>query len=126
MVNPKSRLGVELNHYVELLVACYRDVASAPAYPEPELKRDIEEIRHRVDHEGLSFLTKTLPSLAKAVDKALATGQELQVTRFKLSRGTKLPRFARMLLSLVFDGSGRERSDASPGALWSIRNLFYL
>lgn len=125
MDNVKSQEDVELKHYVSLLTACYRDVASAPAYPEPELMRDIQEIEHRAYHEGLSFLTKTLPSLAKAVDRALATGQVLQFSRFKKARGTELPRFAWTLFSLVFDGTGRERSDASPWALWSIRNLFY-
>lgn len=112
--------------YLGLIHATLKDVAYTCNYTEVELDRDWVEIQNRVKHEGLCFLTKTLPSFAKAVDMALATDTKLNVTGFKLVRYTVLPRFLWALTSEVFNSDGWERSDASPQALRAIRQVGYL
>ncbi|DAD52716.1 TPA_asm: RNA-directed RNA polymerase [ssRNA phage SRR7976310_14] len=91
--------------YTELLVSIYQDLVSAMC-SQSEIERDIVEIRRRVHHEGLSFLTKTLPRLGKSVDLALGSGSKLQYQGFKKAHGTELPRFSRTLFSLLFCSDG--------------------
>lgn len=101
-------------------------MASSSAYPEVELCRDVEEIRHRASREGLSFLTKTCPSYAKAIDIALATGTVLQVRGFKTRGRTPLPLFLGWWIAQLFDLNGCERSDAPAGVLGKLRQTLYL
>jgi hypothetical protein len=111
------------NPYLDLIIAGLRDVASASAkYLKPELRRDILEIERRFACEGLSFLTRTLPKLGKAIDLALATNTPLQTSGFS-TRKSKIPVFLGCLLREVFDELGRERSDASPAAVASLRQI---
>jgi hypothetical protein len=88
--------------------------------------KDQLEIVGRISHEGMSFLTKTLPSLAKAIDKALATGTTLQAPAFGRKKGSKLPRFLGWLIGMVFSSDGLERANACPVALGYIRQLLLL
>jgi len=117
--------SLDLDFYLGLFNASLRDVASASAYPNIEFERDIGVIRNRVRHEGLQFLTRTLPSLAKAIDIALATGTPIRCVSFKLKGRTKLPHFMGWLLSRVFDELGCERSDACTDSLRSLRQVLY-
>jgi len=105
------------------LIASLNDVASASTYPNAELSRDVRTIRARVKAEGLSFLTKTIPSLGKAVDTALSTATPLRFRGFKLKHGTHLPQFLGWMLGRVFDDVGNERSDASIEALIWLRQV---
>ena len=105
----------------------HRDVVGATASVlEAEYLKDIAAMRQRSSSEGLSFFTKTLPRLGKAVDKALSTGHILQFSSFAKKKGTELPAYCWWLFSMVFDIEGRERSDASPVALKGLRQLLYL
>jgi hypothetical protein len=113
-------------YYLGLFVASLSDVAGSSAYPSIEHERDLEEIRDRTANEGISFLTRTLPSLAKAIDFALATGTVLRTTGFKLRPESQIPLLFGSLIEQVFDTSGCERSDASAGALGWLRQLLYL
>lgn len=116
----------ELSFYLGLLYSNLLDWVGASEYPSREFQRDWREISNRVDREGIGFLTKTLPRMAKAIDYALATGSTLKIEGFKLSHNSKLPKFLRTLLVLIFDDSGSERSDASAEALAHLRQLLYL
>lgn len=116
-----------LEFYLEIYLHLHRDVAGATAsVRKTESDRDEETIRRRYHTEGVSFFTKTLPRLAKAVDLALATGERLQFSSFSRKKGTELPAFCWWLFSRVFDLSGRERSDACPVALKQLRQLLTL
>jgi hypothetical protein len=115
----------EVQVYLGLLHANLLDWVSASDYSYREFKRDWGTILSRVDREGIAFLTKVLPRMAKAVDLALATGSVLNVTGFKLSRGTKIPKFLGSLLVQIFDDAGNERSDASGFALVYLRQILY-
>jgi hypothetical protein len=113
--------------YLDILCACYEDIASAyPAQYSTEHTQDIALIKRRFECEGMVFLTKTLPSLAKALDKALATGTSLQITSFARKKGSQLPKFLGWLIGMVFSVDGNELADADPFALWRLRQLLYL
>lgn len=133
--NSLDKDAEEISAYLSIFGHLYSDIvdgfsashtlASVSAYSEAEGERDIQEIEHRTRHEGLSFLTKILPRFGKAIDLALATSTQLQVSSFERMKGSQLPKLFRQLTSLVFDDSGWERSDASPGALSALRQLLY-
>jgi hypothetical protein len=65
---------------------------------------DINTIHRRVEHEGLSFLTITLPDLGKATEKWLDLGQAGIHPSFNTGRGS-LPLFLGGFFSRVFDRS---------------------
>lgn len=96
-------------YYVELMEHVYHDVVTA-IVSQREMRRDIEEIRRRFCNEGLSFLTKTLPRLGKALDRALSQGTKLASPNFKLKKGTQLPAFCGTLFHLVFNVDGLPRN----------------
>lgn len=72
------------------------------------LKLTIEKVNSRIRSEGPSFLTKTLPRLGKALDKALCDHSPLNATalRFSTYGDTNLPRFLGEFFSRVFDSDG--------------------
>lgn len=100
----KSQIGF----YTELLVNTYLDMVSVLCL-QHEQQRDIVEIRHRAAHEGLSFLTKTLPRLGKAIDRSLSDGSILQTANFQWKRGSKLPCFMGTLFSILFEPDGKPK-----------------
>jgi hypothetical protein len=123
MGNHNSLIDFEIDLYMHL----HSDVAGATAsVRKVEVMRDKETILNRARAEGLSFFTKTLPRLGKAVDKALSTSSSLQFTSFARKKGTQLPAYCWWLIRLIFDDAGRERSDACPVALDQLRQLCYL
>jgi hypothetical protein len=117
---------VSIDIYLGVFKASLSDVAGSSAYPNAEHERDLLEIESRTANEGISFLTRTLPSLAKAIDLALATGAVLQTAGFQKRPKSEIPLLFGSLIEQVFDDSGLERSDASPGALGWLRQLLYL
>lgn len=103
----KPKLDGEVTHYYCLLAALYSDVARAyPARIQTECRRDLMRIKARLSTEGLSFLTKTMPSLGKAIDTALSSDTPLRVPSFAKRRGTQLPNFLGWLLEKVFSLDG--------------------
>lgn len=116
-----------LDFYIQLYERLHRDVAGASASVRTvEYVRDIAVMRRRVHSEGMSFFTKTLPRLGKSIDLALSSGGKLQFSSFSRKKGTELPAFCWWLFSLIFDSTGRERSDASPEALRQLRQLLFV
>lgn len=92
------------------------------------MDRDLTTIRSRVKAEGLSFLTITLPSFAKAFERCL----ELEsidpklFPAFSKTRGSsrRIPRFLSGIVSMVFDHrDGTLRPDASIEAIDAVRQL---
>jgi hypothetical protein len=69
--------------------------------------RDVKTISDRVDHEGLSFLTITLPAFGKDLQKGLSRGHVAHDLFQGFSWKGGLPRFLGGFLELVFDsGTG--------------------
>jgi len=58
-------LEMARNIYIDACAGCIADVSD---------KRDWKTIQSRVEHEGISFLTITLPAFAKDFERSLATG----------------------------------------------------
>lgn len=108
-----------LEFYIELLCSLRSDIALPNCHTSTE--RDCVEIRNRVRNEGIGFLTKTLPTLAKAVDKSLAQGAPLDTAHFRVRRNR--PIFMGEFFELVFDDDGRERVDSDPLAVRAIRQI---
>jgi hypothetical protein len=124
MVKSHASDKKELSFYLELLCNVYSDVADAsPAQHRTEIARDLMRIRSRVEHEGISFLTKALPSLCKAVDKALASGTVLQTPHFSRRKGSSIPKLFGVLLDQVFGSDGVELLASSSIALGHFRHL---
>lgn len=87
-------------------------------------KRDLGEIRSRVNREGLTFLTKALPSLGKALDRALSTNTPLETpVGFKTYKSTRLPVFLREPFKCIFDDSGELLPSASARSVAGLRQL---
>jgi hypothetical protein len=88
---------------------------------------DWETIVAREKHEGLSFLTITLPSFASDLQKGLARGYvDHDLFRSFAFRGG-LPRFLGGFLDLVFDRTnGRLLDEPSSEAIFAIRQITML
>ena len=113
-----------LETYVSLTVQLYHDIAQC--YPVTrESRLDVAKLRHRVASEGVSFLTKSLPKLGKAIDLALHSDSPLQVRGFSLKPGTSIPRFLGWLIEEVFTTDGYVRSDPNITALRHLRQILY-
>ncbi|DAD51053.1 RNA-directed RNA polymerase [ssRNA phage SRR6960802_3] len=92
------------------------------------VRRDILEVSHRIEHEGDSFLTITLPEIAEGLERALERGRILpsDFPHFKSVRGRGYPAFLQGFFGRVFDES-YVRTDADISSIKAIRqiSLFY-
>lgn len=112
-----------LEVYTSLFTHLYRDIADC--YPEcTEHDRDLMKISSRIESEGISFLTKSLPRLGKAFDKALQGSEPLVSEGFSKLPGTVIPKLFGWLLGRVFSADGYVRSDADITAIKQARQLF--
>jgi len=75
--------------------------------------RDLIEVARRVENEGESFLTITLPTLAAGLEKALSEGRwsPAHAPAFTSGKRRSLPRFLGGFFDQIFDGDGRCRSE---------------
>lgn len=89
-------------------------------------KRDIMTLKSRVEHEGMSFLTITLPTLGSDLERALDQGW-IDSTHFRSFRKCgKAPAFLRGFFSRVFDiESGRILNEPCIVAIKGIRQIAY-
>jgi hypothetical protein len=86
--------------------------------------RDINTVAMRVEHEGLSFLTITLPDLGKSFQRWLDQGEVANHPAFLTERGGRLPRFLGGFFSRVFDrDSGLLLDEPCVDSIRAIRQL---
>jgi hypothetical protein len=86
--------------------------------------RDLVTATARVEHEGLSFLTITLPTFAKEFERALAVGKIEHDQFLGFKRSGRLPRFLGGFFAQVFDTqSGALLEHASADAIFAIRQI---
>lgn len=107
-----------LNSLIDALLKEVGDICGT------DVERDRQEVAHRFEHEGESFLTISLPSFRKSFDLALAAGSIASVDfpGFRVRRG--FPLFMGGLLRLVFDQlSGSVLSEPSADAIQGIRQV---
>lgn len=88
------------------------------------VERDIETVRSRVEHEGLSFLTITLPTFSTGLERSLDIGCVDLPLFSSFKRRGQAPAFLRGFLNLVFDcDTGALRNDADAFAVYALRQL---
>lgn len=87
------------------------------------LDRDLITIKHRVEHEGDSFLAITFPTICDALDRGLADSRFTCPTAFSKVRGGALPKLLSGLLCKVFDVDGSLREHPSEEAIKILREL---
>ena len=88
---------------------------------------DLKTIETRVKHEGISFLTITLPDFAKDFERSLELGKvdHTLFRSFAFQRG--LPRFCGGFLDQVFDrGTGVLLNEPDTDAIFAIRQITLL
>lgn len=85
------------------------------------VERDVATLQHRFEHEGLSFLTITLPKLSDALEQGLESGRFTCPTDF--SRHGSLPRFLGGFFNRVFERSGKLRLDVPADVIYYIRQI---
>lgn len=114
--------------YLGIQCELYRDIAQCYGVTPKQQRTEMRLIARRYKKEGISFLTKTLRSYAKAIDIALGTGTQLKTPSFARRKGIKVPKFLGWLLSRVFDADGWELSveRTDPYALKHFREFCYL
>lgn len=93
-----------------IIAALIRDASmtSANAFSTRDLRNTLSKVERRLDKEGIGFLTKTLPRLGKAFDKALSGQEPLDSAKlgFKTLPGSKLPKLFGELFVKVLDQNG--------------------
>jgi len=91
------------------------------------LRRDIRTIKERTSNEGLSFLTKTLPKLGKALDGALETFTFSVPQEFKSSHGNgSIPAFMQAYFNVIFDDCGRIRDNVPVNVVKHVRQVCFV
>lgn len=107
-----------------LKVFLLEDVPRLMGISPSALERDVHTIAHRLATEGESFLTKTLPALGKAIDRALQ-GEVPLITRHfkKRSKRDARPAFLQALLKHVFEEDGYLAVNPSPLAIRLVRQV---
>jgi len=119
-----------LDFYVELYCSLFGDLTDryTGLIDCTGFDRDIQEIRGRCRHEGISFLTKTLPEYGKALDKVLSTGTPLSIPAFQKKKGTSIPKFMGSLMEQVVntDGMVDDYPVIAPDAVKSMRQVAFL
>lgn len=91
------------------------------------LDRDILTIESRFEHEGMGFLTHTLPALSRSIIDGLESGRFLCPRAFKKAPGKQIPAFLQGIVRNVFDpetGLLLECSSESVQDLLQILGLF--
>lgn len=117
----------ELSVYLELLTALVecdlRDLWSS----DKQRSLDLRQLASRLRSEGVSFLTKALPSLGKALDRALANDTAFRApTGFKTQKSSQLPVLFGELFCSVFDAGGELLSAPQVRSVAGIRQLTYM
>lgn len=85
--------------------------------------RDIQTLVKRTKTEGNSFVTKTMPLLAKALLSGLGGSRFTCPTNFKRKSRSALPAFLGSLFAKVFDLNGQLLPEADASAIACIRQV---
>jgi hypothetical protein len=107
--------------YIDATTTCIADVSDL---------RDLKTIRSRVENEGLSFLTITLPTFSRDFEQALEIGN-IDSTMFRNFRKIgSIPAFLQGMVSLIFNReTGRFNDDEheeTPTIIGAIRQICLL
>jgi len=88
--------------------------------------RDLLTLRSRIEHEGLSFLTITLPSFGADFERSLSQGFIDPKNFLSFRKFRQIPAFLQGIVSLVFNAdTGRILDEPSIDAIEGIRQMAY-
>lgn len=104
--------------YLRVYLSLVADVADSLSW---DSNHTVAYIKQRYDAEGLSFLTKTLPTLGKRFQRSLDGVSPLDLTGFR--RKGVAPILYRELFEAVLDPAGRVRREADPRTIRLLRQL---
>lgn len=114
----------------EIIAAALHDVYKTHGswFSYSSYRRTLKKVRVRLSQEGIGFLTKTLPRLGKAFDKALSAQTPLNAAdlRFSPLADSCLPRFLGEAFSRVLAKDGSLLPDPCVACVRVIRDLCYL
>ena len=85
------------------------------------VERDLQRIEDRCKHEGLSFLTITLPRLCDSLERGIEDGSFKCPAGFSMHRS--LPRFMGGFFKRVFDKDGRLLPEVCPKTVYWLRQV---
>lgn len=110
----------------DLAEAIYKDAAAQCAVENSDVLRDLMTIRSRVQNEGLSFLTITLPSFGADFESVLRDGV-VGPTHFQGFRKCgRAPAFLRGFLGQILDSeTGDLLQDPSPPSVKAVRQIAF-
>jgi hypothetical protein len=93
-----------------------------------DCEQTISKIASRFNSEGIGFLTKTLPSLGKALDKALSCGSPFDPTDcgFQPMEGRVYPQFLGAFFERVLSAAGNPLIPGCAISVRVIRQIAYL
>jgi hypothetical protein len=115
---------------IELIAALLHDVQTSHGvvFNTRACKLTCEKVRKRCSKEGISFLTKTMPKLGKALDKALSFSSSLNSAElgFKPQVGSKLPIFMGEFFNKVLSPSGDSLPNPCAECIIVLRDVLYL
>lgn len=90
-----------------------------PSYGQTDYGRDRSTIVRRFSHEGLSFLTKTLPSLFDSILCYLESGVS-DYPSYKIKKGAKYPVFLQQLIAPIYENPYDAHAVLCMGQLYQI------
>jgi len=106
----RCRVPQEVQGLLDLVQIIYLDACTECAVnPDP---RDVETIRRRVEDEGLSFLTITLPTYCRDFERSLANRRIDSNLFHGFRKRRAIPAFLQGMLNLIFDGRTGELHDS--------------
>jgi hypothetical protein len=87
----------------------------------------LRRVSYRVNREGLGFLTKTLPKMGKAFDRALSGGNPFVASLFRINakEGSKLPKLFGELYERIFTSEGCVLQHPDAECVRDVRQLLY-
>lgn len=123
-------LAKSLDDSIYLIAALLRDIQMLrnDVFDQRTYRLTIQKIAKRCEREGMGFLTKTLPRLGKALDRAL-TGEcciDSVTLGFKPKKNSKLPMLMGELFELVLDNDGKVLPSPCVSSIKQLRDFCYL
>lgn len=116
--------------YIQILAALLNDIQTSfgDVFTPRSLALTLEKAKERCAQEGTGFLTKSLPRLGRALDKALSSSEQRlpTVEGFQKMPNSEIPMFMGELLSRVFRNDGTVLSSPCVESVRVLRQVFFL
>lgn len=110
------------------LLTCDVQNAHSEVFTPRSLRNTLRKLRYRYDREGIGFLTKTLPRLGKALDRALTGEVSLNCTDLRLTtqKGSKLPNLFGELFQRILSHDGWILPTPCVKSIKAVRQLLFI